>query len=75
MDEAEPDVLAYMTFPSQHRVKLHSTDEIDKWHRDFGDRLGLRRRPRGEARRIGCKRRRAAHGCPAGLRRLRTDRV
>jgi transposase-like protein len=26
MDEAEPDVLAYMTFPSQHRVKLHSTN-------------------------------------------------
>ena len=24
MDEAEPDVLAYMTFPTQHRAKLHS---------------------------------------------------
>jgi hypothetical protein len=24
MDEAEPDVLAYMSFPAQHRVKLHS---------------------------------------------------
>ena len=23
MDEAEPDVLAYMTFPPQHRTKLH----------------------------------------------------
>lgn len=30
MDDAEHDVLAYMTFPQQHRVKLHSTDEIDK---------------------------------------------
>ena len=30
MDEAEPDVLAYMTFPKEHRVKLHSTDEMDK---------------------------------------------
>jgi len=30
MDEAEDDVLAYMTFPSQHRVKLHSTDVFDK---------------------------------------------
>jgi transposase-like protein len=30
MDEAEPDVLAYMTFPKEHRLKLHSTDEIDK---------------------------------------------
>jgi len=75
MDEAEPDVLAYMSFPAQHRAKLHSTDEIDKRHCDFGDTLGLRRRPRGEARRIGCKCRRAAHGCPADLRRLRTDRA
>ena len=30
MDEAEPDVLAYMTFPKEHRAKLHSTDEMDK---------------------------------------------
>jgi hypothetical protein len=27
MDEAEADVLAYMTFPGQHRVKPHSMDE------------------------------------------------
>jgi putative transposase len=73
MDEAEEDVLAYMTFPSQHRVKLHSTDEMDKRNLGFSGIFSLRRRPRGEARRIGCKRRRAAHGCPAGLRRLRTD--
>ena len=30
LDEAETDVLAYMSFPAQHRVKLHSTDEMDK---------------------------------------------
>jgi len=30
MDDAEPVVLAYMTFPKEHRAKLHSTDEIDK---------------------------------------------
>src|SRR5919112_1786118 len=29
MDDSEHDVLAYMTFPFQHRVKLHSTDDID----------------------------------------------
>src|SRR3954465_12940233 len=28
--DAEPDVLAYMTFPKEHRSKLHSTDKIDK---------------------------------------------
>jgi transposase-like protein len=26
MDESEHDVLAYMTFPGQHRTKLHSTN-------------------------------------------------
>jgi putative transposase len=26
MDQAEPDVLAYICFPTQHRAKLHSTD-------------------------------------------------
>jgi transposase-like protein len=30
MDEAEPDVLAYMTFPAQHRVKLHSTNPLER---------------------------------------------
>jgi len=28
LDEAEPDVLAYMTFPAAHRTKLHSTNPI-----------------------------------------------
>jgi transposase-like protein len=30
MDEAETDVLAYMTFPVQHRVKLHSTNPLER---------------------------------------------
>jgi transposase-like protein len=30
MDEAEPDVLAYMTFPKEHRTKLHSTNPIER---------------------------------------------
>jgi transposase-like protein len=30
MDEAEPDVLAYMTFPVQHRAKLHSTNPLER---------------------------------------------
>jgi transposase-like protein len=29
MDEAEPDVLAYMTFPAAHRTKLHSTNPLE----------------------------------------------
>jgi putative transposase len=30
MDEAEHDVLAYMTFPAAHRAKLHSTNPIER---------------------------------------------
>ena len=30
LDEAEADVLAYMTFPAQHRVKLHSTNPLER---------------------------------------------
>jgi len=30
MDEAENDVLAYMTFPKQHWAKLHSTNPIER---------------------------------------------
>ena len=30
MDEAENDVLAYMTFPAAHRAKLHSTNPIER---------------------------------------------
>jgi putative transposase len=30
MDHAEPDVLAYMTFPKEHRAKLHSTNPIER---------------------------------------------
>ena len=30
LDEAETDVLAYMTFSPQHRTKLHSTNPIER---------------------------------------------
>ena len=30
MDEAEPDVLAYMTFPKEHRTKLHSSNPLER---------------------------------------------
>lgn len=30
MDDAEEDVLAYMTFPKEHRAKLHSTNLIER---------------------------------------------
>jgi len=30
MDDSEHDVLAYMTFPAQHRTKLHSTNPLER---------------------------------------------
>jgi transposase-like protein len=30
MDQSEADVLAYMTFPTQHRTKLHSTNPLER---------------------------------------------
>lgn len=30
MDTAEPDVMAYMGFPAAHRVKLHSTNPLER---------------------------------------------
>lgn len=30
MDDAEPDVLAYMSFPAPHRAKLHSTNPLER---------------------------------------------
>jgi len=44
-DDAEPDVLAYMTFPAQHRSKLHSTNPIERLNGEIKRRtevVGLR---------------------------------
>ena len=30
MDQSETDVLAYMSFPKEHRVKIHSTNPIER---------------------------------------------
>ena len=34
MDESQHDVLAYMTFPAQHRVKLHSTNPLERLNKE-----------------------------------------
>ena len=41
MDEAEADVLAYMTFPVQHRPKLHSTNPIERLNGEIKRRTGV----------------------------------
>ena len=41
MDEAEPDVLAYMTFPQQHRAKLHSTNPLERLNGEIKRRTNV----------------------------------
>jgi putative transposase len=41
MDESEEDVLAYMTFPSQHRVKLHSTNPLERLNKEVKRRADV----------------------------------
>ena len=41
MDEAEHDVLAYMTFPKEHRSKLHSTNPLERLHGEIKRRTNV----------------------------------
>lgn len=41
MDEGEEDVLAYMTFPQQHRTKLHSTNPIERLNGEIKPRTDV----------------------------------
>ena len=41
MDESEQDVLAYMTFPRQHRTKLHSTNPIERLNKEVKRRADV----------------------------------
>lgn len=43
MDTAEEDVLAYMTFPAQHRAKLHSTNPIERLNSEIKRRTDVMR--------------------------------
>ena len=41
MDDAENDVLAYMTFPAQHRTKLHSTNPLERLNKEVKRRADV----------------------------------
>ncbi|GAB4511277.1 MAG: hypothetical protein Tsb0019_06610 [Roseibium sp.] len=41
MDEAEEDLLAYMTFPAQHRAKLHSTNTLERLNGEIKRRTNV----------------------------------
>ncbi len=41
MDDAEPDVLAYMAFPKEHRAKLYSTNPIERLNGEIKRRTNV----------------------------------
>src|SRR4029077_16256467 len=41
MDDSEHDVLAYMIFPGQHRTKLHSTNPLERLHKEVTRRAAV----------------------------------
>ena len=41
IDESEPDVLAYMDFPAQHRTKLHSTNPLERLNKEVKRRADV----------------------------------
>ena len=41
MDASEADVLAYMTFPAQHRTKLHSTNPLERLNKEVKRRADV----------------------------------
>ena len=41
MDDAETDVLAYTGFPTQHRVKLHSTNPLERLNKEVKRRADV----------------------------------
>ena len=41
IDDSEADVLAYMSFPAQHRVKIHSTNPLERLNREVKRRADV----------------------------------
>ena len=41
MDDSEHDVLAYLTFPAQHRTKLHSTNPLERLNKEVKRRADV----------------------------------
>jgi len=41
MDESEHDVLAYLSFPAQHRTKLHSTNPLERLNKEVKRRADV----------------------------------
>ena len=74
IDDSETDVLAHLDFPSQHRTRIHSTDDIDKRFVKSFAILTWHGRPRGKERRLRMQAPPRRHHCRssfvASVRRL-----
>ena len=66
-------IIPFFAFAPDVRKIIHTTDEIDKRNLHWRVIVRTRERPRGEARRVGCKRRQAPYSFLAGLRRSRAS--
>ena len=76
MDASENDVLAYMSFPRQHRTKLHSTNPIERLNKEVkrrADVAGVRAILR-TGRRVALTPERGLHHAPDRCRALRAER-
>ena len=41
IDESEPDILAHMDFPAQHRTKIHSTNPLERLNKEVKRRADV----------------------------------
>ena len=41
MDQAEADVLAFLTFPKEHRTKIHSTNPLERLNKEIKRRTNV----------------------------------
>ena len=71
LEEAGDKLFTFTRFPPSQWRSIRTSDEIDKQFLRQRAIYGERERPRGEARRVGCKRRQASYSFLAGLRRSR----
>ncbi len=62
IDDSEADVLAYMNFPAQHRVKIHSTNPIERLNKEVKRRADVVGIFPNEGAIVQADRRRAAGG-------------
>ena len=67
IDDSETDVLTHLDFPSQHRTRIHSTDDIDKRFFKSSAIFSWHGRPRGKEQRSRMQALPRRHHCRSSL--------